>query len=154
MLLTFFIKCEYISLSLYINEDRIPADVPRCWAFWNGSPELKVGWSTCAIGQPKVGTLDRRASSVAVGFAVVKVSKGALSHYGRQVGHTCQDHSGTIYIAKTKAVWIFLKVSCNRKTRTIMLQTILVLVRVFIDGVSKMSSNSCQMAINYFKMSL
>jgi len=41
MFLTFIMKCEYVSLSLYINEDRIPADVPRCWALWDGSPKPK-----------------------------------------------------------------------------------------------------------------
>jgi len=35
-----------------------------------------------------------------------------------------------------------------------MQQAILVLVKVFIDGVSKMSSNSCQMTIYSFKMNL
>jgi len=33
MLLTLTMKCEYISLSLYINEDRIPAGVPRFQVF-------------------------------------------------------------------------------------------------------------------------
>jgi len=43
-------------------------------------PKWKMGWPICAIGQPKVSTLGRTASSVVLSFAVAKVSKGALSH--------------------------------------------------------------------------
>jgi len=40
----------------------------------------EMGWPTGAIGQPKVGTLDRTASSIALELAMVKVSKGVFSH--------------------------------------------------------------------------
>ena len=55
-------KCKYISLSLCINENKIPTDV---WSVSGilemGFPKWKMGWPICAIGQLKVGTLDKTA---------------------------------------------------------------------------------------------
>ena len=73
-------------------------------------------WPICAIGQPKVGTLDRTASSVALGFAVVKVSKGAFSHKGRQIRRTFHCHSGLVYLYDQSHL-NFPKVSCNMKNK-------------------------------------
>jgi len=41
MLLTLTMKCEYISLTLYTNEDIIPMGVPRFRVFWKVFPEMK-----------------------------------------------------------------------------------------------------------------
>jgi len=47
--------------------------------FEMGRMNSKMGWPTCTIGQPKVGTLDKTVSSVALKLAMVKVSKGVIS---------------------------------------------------------------------------
>jgi len=55
-------KCKYISLSLYVNEDKIATDVISVLGVLEmGFSKWKMGWPICAIGQLKVGILDKSA---------------------------------------------------------------------------------------------
>ena len=92
-------KCEYISLFSISTKTEFWRVCQVFWSLEMSFLKWKMGWPICAIGQPKVGTLDR---SVVLRFAVVKVSNGASSHWGRQVRHMLHCHSGLIYISKTK----------------------------------------------------